>query len=622
VRTRDNRFPKFIIVAGGVISGVGKGLATASIGKILQDYGYDCTAVKIDPYINYDAGMMRPTEHGEVWVTDDGGEIDQDLGHYERFLGAKLSRWNNLTTGQVYKKVIDKERGGEYLGQTVQPIPHITNEIKQRILQAAEGHEITLVEVGGTIGDYENSPFFFAIKSLETEIGEENIAYVLVTYLPVPSHIHEMKTKPTQHSIKLLSEQGIFPDLILCRSRTGIDEPRKRKIEVYANIDAEYVISAPDVKTVYEIPANFQSERVGEKVLGKLGLQPRQEADWSAWNTLVQNIRSPEKRLRVAMVGKYVTSGSFSLTDAYVSVNEALIHAGAALGASVEIDWITAADYEGDRERMAGALREFDGIIVPGAFGSSGAEGMIQAIRFAREEGWPYLGLCYGLQMAVVEYARSVCGLDGANSTELVPDTPHPVIDILDEQRTIIEPEVLAAWREINPLVDDLVAHWEQSGKNIQMGGSMRLGAYAAQLREGTLVHSLYRESSRLKEDAENLEWWKTQIGASFRLGNLGEGPVVTERHRHRYEVSPAYVSRLEDAGLVFSGFHERQDGTRLMEFIELPDHPFFAATQAHPEFKSRLVKPAPLFLGFVRAALDHNAGRAEAHNDEAPATY
>jgi CTP synthase len=605
VPIREQSFPKFIVVAGGVISGVGKGLATSSIGKILQEYGYDCTAVKIDPYINYDAGTMRPTEHGEVWVTEDGGEIDQDLGNYERFLGKSLSRWNNLTTGQIYKTVIDKERHGEYLGQTVQPIPHITDEIKRRVIEAANGHEFVLVEVGGTIGDYENTPFFFALKSLETEIGAENIAYVLVTYLPVPAHIQEMKTKPTQHSIKLLGEQGILPDFILCRSALGVDEIRKKKIEVYANIERDHIISAPDVETIYQIPMNFEKDDIGRKMLAEFGLEPRKEPDWTRWHELVTNIMEPKTTFKVAMVGKYVESGDFALTDAYVSVNEALKHAAAGLGGKVEINWINAGDFRDRSDELSAVLSGFDGILVPGAFGASGAEEMIEAIRFARENDIPYLGLCYGLQMAIVEYARNMCGLEDANTVEIDPATPHPVIEILDEQRSVIDPSVLSAWREISHDIDTIADFWERSGRNIGLGGSMRLGAYLARLTPGSVIHKLYEEAGRLEEDAERIKWWKERPGQAFRLGRIPvDAPMILERHRHRYEVNPSYVERFTSAGMLFSGRHERGDGTELMEFLELPNHPYFVATQAHPEFKSRLDRPAPLFTGFLQAAL------------------
>jgi CTP synthase len=547
---------------------------------------------------------MRPTEHGEVWVTDDGGEIDQDLGHYERFLGKELSRWNNLTTGQIYKAVIEKERQGEYLGQTVQPIPHITNEIKRRVTEASAGHEIALVEVGGTIGDYENTPFFFALKSLEREIGKQNIVYVLVTYLPVPSHIQEMKTKPTQHSIKLLSEQGIFPDFILCRSKFPIDQVRKRKIETYANIDIDHIISAPDEDSVYNIPMSFEDEDVGRKVLTLLDLEPRKQPDWTNYRNLLHRVTAPSKSVRIAMVGKYVASGDFSLTDAYVSVNHSLTHAGAALDVKVEIDWVNGTDFEPGGKASVESLQEFDGVLVPGAFGSAGAEGMMAAIKYSRTGNIPYLGLCYGLQMAVIEYARNVCGLENANSREIDVKTPHAVIDIMDLQRSVIDPTVWQAWRAISEQIDVVADNWLHNRQH-QIGGSMRLGAYAARLIENTVVYNLYKDAGRIESDKIRMEKLRLQPGQAFRLGRVVENaPMVLERHRHRYEVSPPYVAQLEQAGLLFSGYHEQADGTRLMEFLEIPDHPYFVATQAHPEFRSRLEEPAPLFVGFVRAAL------------------
>ncbi|OPX30653.1 MAG: hypothetical protein B1H40_05085 [Candidatus Latescibacteria bacterium 4484_181] len=411
------RKPRYIIIAGGVISGVGKGLATASIAKILQQYGYNTTAIKIDPYINYDAGTLRPTEHGEVWVTDDGGEIDQDLGNYERFLGMNISRMNNITTGQIYKEVIDRERRGEYLGQTVQPIPHITDEIKRRVRQAAEGFDFALVEIGGVIGDYENIPFLFAVKGLERETGEENVIYVLITYLPIPTHIHEMKTKPTQQAIRLLSESGIFPDFILCRAREPLDEVRKKKIETYGRIE------------------------------------------------------NPKRMLRIAMVCKYIDIGDYNLSDSYISINQALEHAGAHLDAAVKINWIDAKRLEEDNKEVE-ELLNYDGIIVPGGFGTSGTEGKIKAIRFARENNIPFLGLCFGMQLAVVEFARNVCSMPEAHSTEIDPHTQYPVIDILPSQRDLMQKH-----------------HY---------GGTMRLGAYAATLKKGSIVLKLYTKSRRL----------------------------------------------------------------------------------------------------------------------------
>ena len=578
------RTPKYIVVAGGVISGVGKGLATASIGKILQYYGYKTTAIKIDPYLNYDAGTLRPTEHGEVWVTDDGGEIDLDLGNYERFLGLDLPRTNNLTTGQIYHAVIERERRGEYLGQTVQPIPHITDEIKDRVRRAAEGFDVALVEIGGTIGDYENMPFLFAIKGLEREIGEANILYALVSYLPVPGHINEMKTKPTQHAVKLLSEHGMVPDFIICRATRPIDEVRKRKIEISANISADRIISAPDVDVVYQIPLHFESEQVGKKMLSHLGIEPQKEPDWTRWNGLVSRIRRPSQTVKVAMVGKYVEIGDYEFTDSYISVNQSLEHAGANLDTRVEISWIDSARFEtGD---CGDALSCCDGVIVPGAFGEGGAEGVIQAIRYARETGLPFLGLCYGLQMAVVEYARHVIGLQDANSAENDPDTPHAVIDIQPNQREFMEER--------------------------RFGGTMRLGGYVAALRRESVVLDLYDRTGRLEEDAWRIEQLKKNPAAAFRLGVILDSERgVIERHRHRYEVSPKFVDLFDEYGLVFSGYHRREDGAKLMEFIELPDHPFFVATQAHPEFKSRLEQPAPLFYGFVEAVVAHTRSRA-----------
>lgn len=559
------------------MSGVGKGLATASIGKILQQYGFKTTAVKIDPYINYDAGTLRPTEHGEVWVTDDGGEIDQDLGNYERFLNMEISRRNNITTGQVYKAVIDKERKGEYLGETVQFIPHIPNEIKRRIKESAKGYDITLVEIGGTIGDYENIPFLFALKSMEREIGEENVMYILITYLPVPGHIEEMKTKPTQQAIKMLSENGIFPDFILCRSRAPLDRVRKKKIETYANIDAEHVISAPDVDTLYSVPLNFEKERLGQKILTKLKLQARKKPNWRRWRELLRHVENPTKRIKIAMVGKYVDIGDYKLADSYISINQALEHAAAAHNVGIDISWIDSKELEKGR-KYVGKLRNYDGILIPGGFGATGVEGKMRAIQYARERFIPFLGLCYGLQWAVVEFARNMCGYPEANSTEVDPKTKYPVIDILPTQREIIADR--------------------------QYGGSMRLGAYAAILRKGTRVLELYRQSKRLKEDMIKITQLERDPRERFRLGILQKGAkVVLERHRHRYEVAPQFIDILEEKGLLFSGYHQCEDGTKLMEFLELPNHPYFVATQAHPEFKSRLERPAPLFTGFIEAA-------------------
>ena len=561
---------KYIIIAGGVISGVGKGVTTASIGKILQEYGYKVTAVKIDPYINCDAGTLRPTEHGEVWVTDDGGEIDQDLGNYERFLNIDIPKINNITTGQIYKKIIEGERKGKYLGQTVQFIPHVPDEIKKRIKEAGKGYDLVIIEIGGTTGDYENIPYLFAMKSMEREIGKENVVYVLITYLPIPSHVGEMKTKPTQQAIRMLSENGIIPDFIICRAKKPLDEVRKRKIELYANIKSENVISEPDIETIYQIPLDLEKERLGIKILKKLKLKARKKPNLKNWQTLLKRIKKSEEEIKIAIVAKYIDIGDYSLADSYISINQALIHAGAHLNTKVGIHWLDSKEFE-KNEKAVKKLKEFDGIIVPGGFGSSGVEGKIKAIKFARENNIPFLGLCYGLQLAVVEFARNVCNLKNANATEVNPKTPYPVIDILPAQKQLI--------------------------KESKYGGTMRLGAYAAILKENSKILKLYKQ--RIKQDRQRLK----KIKESFRIGIIQKNkPVILERHRHRYEVNPKYLSQLEKKGLIFSGYHIRKDKTPLAEFIELKSHKFFIGTQAHPEFKSRLEDPAPLFLGFVKA--------------------
>ncbi len=540
------KMTRFIVVIGGVISGVGKGVATASIAKMMQERGFEVSVVKIDPYINCDAGTLRPTEHGEVWVTDDGGEIDQDLGNYERFIGIPLSKINNITTGQIYRSLIEKERRGDFLGETVQFIPHVPEEIKSRLKTVSEGKDIVLIEIGGTIGDYENLPFLFAMKSLENEIGSKNICYVMITYLPIPSHIEEMKTKPTQTAVKLLRESGIQPDFILCRGKKALDDVRKKKIERYANIRSENVISMPDVmgkgtaNTIYVIPLDLEKEGLGEKILKRLELEAKKKPDWSEWKNKVDKLVNAEKTIKIAMIGKYLDIGDYQLTDSYISVNESLKHAGANNNCKVEITWIDAKDFEENTENIE-KLKEFQGILVPGGFGSSGVEGKINAIQFARENNIPFLGLCLGLQLAVVEFARNKCHLN-AHTSEVNPNSEDLVIDILPEQKSITD-----------------------------KGGTMRLGAYKAILKEGSKTMGLY---------------------------NTNE---VSERHRHRYEVNPKYHDILKKEGMVFSGMSP--DG-KLVEFIELPEHKFFIATQAHPEFKSSLLKPAPLFDGFVKGCL------------------
>ncbi len=535
---------KYIFVVGGVISGVGKGVATASIGRILKEHGFRVTAIKIDPYINCDAGTLRPTEHGEVWVTEDGGEIDQDLGNYERFLEENIYKKNSITTGQIYQSLIEKERRGDFLGETVQFIPHVPQEIKSRIMEIGKDYDMVLIEIGGTVGDYENIPFLFAAKSIEMELGKENVCYILVTYLPVPSHIDEMKTKPTQLAIKLLRESGIQPDFILCRGKHALDEPRKKKLELYSNIKSGNIISMPDVigegtaNTIYTIPLDLEKEKFGAKLLSELKITPNKQPDWTEWADLVKKIISPSDRVEIAIVGKYLSTGDFTLRDSYLSVNEAIKHAGAKNNTEVKINWVSSQDIE----KGLVNLNKFHGILVPGGFGSTGTEGKILAIKYARENNIPFLGICYGLQLAVVEYARNICNLE-ANSTEIDPNITHKIIDILPDQAQIT-----------------------------QKGGTMRLGSYKAILKPDTLAFQLYQESE------------------------------ISERHRHRYEVNPQYHNTLEQGGLVLSG---KSPDEKLVEFIELPNHPFFIATQAHPEFKSSLSKPAPLFDGFVKASLE-----------------
>ncbi|MDR3551383.1 MAG: CTP synthase [Candidatus Babeliales bacterium] len=546
---------KFVVVAGGVISGVGKGVATASLGKILKEHGYSVTLIKIDPYINCDAGTLRPTEHGEVWVTDDGGEIDQDLGTYERFMNAPMPKKNNITTGQIYKAVIDRERAGGYLGQTVQFVPHIIDEVKRRILDASKDHEIAIIEIGGTVGDYENVPFLFTLKGLEREIGAINMAYILVTYLPIPDSIHEMKTKPTQQAIRLLGQEGIQPDFILCRAKYPLDMQRKKKIEEFANIKPEHVISAPDIDTIYQIPLNFEREELGQKVLQHFGLKSRQTPDWSAWQKLVAAIQKPERTITIAIVGKYLTSGDYSMTDSYVSIYQALTHAGAQQNCGVMIKWLDAQIFETDPS-SCDQLKAVDGVIIPGGFGASGVEGKMKVIEYVRTHNIPYLGLCYGMQLAAVEFARNVCGMADAHTTEVNKDTTHPIIDILPLQKSLLDAS--------------------------DYGGTMRLGAYNATLQKGSRVEQLYKAATVVHDGSME----------------------VSERHRHRYEMNPLYVAALADKGLVFSGVHQRNDGTQLMEYVELPEHKFFVATQAHPEFNSRFELPNPLFAGFVKASM------------------
>jgi len=532
----------YIIITGGVISGLGKGITTASIGKILQLHGYNVTAMKIDPYMNFDAGTLRPTEHGEVWVTEDGGEIDQDLGHYERFLDINIPKDQNITTGQVYSAVIEKERKGKYLGKTVQPIPHVTDEIKRRIRKPdKEGnYDFVLVEIGGTVGDYENVLFLEAVRQMKLE--GDKVLFVHVTFVPVLDALGEAKTKPTQHSVKLLREIGIQPDFIVTRSEDPLDNVRREKIALFCNIHEDDVISDSDVDNIYAVSLLFEKQNFCEKILKKLRLR-KGHNDLDGWEKFLKKIRRIKKPIKIGIVGKYFDIGTSQLSDSYVSVIEAVKHASWNNNLKPVIQWIDSKEFEKDPSKLSN-LDDLDGIIVPGGFGKSGIDGKIETIRYARENKIPYLGLCLGMQLAVVEYARNVCKIKEANTVEVDKKSKHPVIDFIPEQVEIIQES--------------------------RYGATMRLGAWPAVLKKGTEIYRLY--------------------------GN----EKVSERHRHRYEVNPEYVEKLEKCGIIFSG--RSPDGV-LMEFMELKNHPYFVATQAHPEFKSRPLSPAPLFNGLIKAA-------------------
>ena len=535
---------KHIFVTGGVASSLGKGLTASSLGRLLKQRGLRVTMQKLDPYINVDPGTMNPFQHGEVFVTDDGGETDLDLGHYERFVDVPLTKKSNATTGSIYQAVLAKERRGAYLGQTVQVIPHITNEIKERILSlATDDVDVVISEVGGTVGDIEILPFLEAIRQFRKDVGRENVFYVHVTLVPFIGPSGEQKTKPTQHSVTELRSRGIQPDVIVCRSDRPIPTRLKEKISELCDVPEEAVVSAIDADHLYEIPLVLHEEGLDDYVCRVLHLADV-EPDLTEWKALVHRVDAATEEVRIGLVGKYV-----NLPDAYLSVVEALKHGGYECGAKVTIDWIASDDAEG--LLAEGRLRDLDGIVIPGGFGFRGIEGKIAAAGYARRHHVPFLGLCLGMQCAVIEFARDACGLTGANSSEFAGDTPYPVIDLMDDQREIID-----------------------------LGGTMRLGLYPAKLAPGTIVHDAYGED------------------------------LVYERHRHRYEVNNRYRGRLEDAGLLCSG---TSPDDRLVEFVELPPtvHPFFAATQAHPEFKSRPDHAHPLFAAFIRAAKDRAEGRA-----------
>jgi CTP synthase len=534
---------KYVFVTGGVVSSLGKGITAASLGRLLKARGLRVQVQKFDPYINVDPGTMSPFQHGEVFVTEDGAETDLDIGHYERFIDENLSRAANHTAGAVWDRVLRKERKGEYLGSTVQVIPHITNEIKSRIRSVADASatDVVISEIGGTVGDIESQPFLEAIRQFRREVGPANVLYLHVTLVPFIANAGELKTKPTQHSVNELRRIGIHPDVLVCRSTEPLTRDIRDKIALFADVDREAVVSAIDVPDVYLVPRALQEQGLDRLVCERLGLETR-EPDLGEWDDLVDRLPERRETVEIALVGKYV-----KLHDAYLSVHEALKHAGIHNGARVHVRWVDAEDMtlEEARSELAGV----DGVLVPGGFGSRGWEGKILACRVAREDEIPYLGICLGMHVAVSEFARHVCDLDGANSTEMDPETPHPVIDLLPEQKE----------------VEDL-------------GGTMRLGAQAVELAPGTRTRATYDDEA-----------------------------VVAERHRHRYEVNNAYRDRLVEGGLVVSGTF--QEG-RLVEIVELPEHPWFVASQFHPEFKSRPTRPAPLFREFVRAALERARAR------------
>jgi len=533
---------KYIFITGGVLSSLGKGLSAAALGALLEARGIAITNVKMDPYINVDPGTMSPYQHGEVFVTDDGAETDLDLGHYERFTSTRLTQRNNFTTGSIYQAVIERERKGEYLGRTVQVIPHITDEIKRRVHEAAEAVDLAIIEVGGTVGDIEGLPFLEAIRQFRQDAGPENVLVIHLTLVPYIKTAGELKTKPTQHSVKEMLQVGLQPDLLFCRSDRPVPADIKKKIALFCNVGERDVISVPDVDHIYEVPRKLQEEGVDDRVCEKLGMWAA-SANLDEWDDLVARLRNPGIRVKIGIVGKYV-----HLSDTYKSLNEALCHGGLANEAGVELVFIDSETVDLDDPKKA--LADVDGILVPGGFGERGTEGKIAAIRYARENKVPFFGICLGLQLAVVEYARDVLGLVGAMSREFDPDPSHPVIDFMDEQRKITE-----------------------------KGGTMRLGAYPCVISEGTLAARIY--------------------GAR----------EISERHRHRYEVNPGYIEDLDKAGLVFSG---RSPDRVLAEIIELPDHPWFLGCQFHPEFKSRPLHPHPLFASYIKAVVEQKRARTQ----------
>lgn len=538
---------KYIFVVGGVMSGVGKGVTAASIGRILTGRGYNVSAVKIDPYINVDAGTMNPTEHGEVFVTEDGDETDQDIGNYERFLNKNIYRENYMTTGRVYQTVITRERNLEYGGKCVEVVPHIPEEVIRRIKSAAENSkaEIMIIEIGGTVGEYQNQLFLEAARMMHI-LEHGNVAFVMVSYLPIPSMLGEMKTKPTQYAVRTLNGAGIQPDFLICRSRLPLDTPRKEKLAISCSVRPKHIISAPDIESIYDIPINFEKDNLGDEILEKLHL-PKREHDLDDWRAMVGRMKTADHEVNVGIVGKYFKTGDFSLADSYISVIEALKHAGMANDTKVKLTWINTDDIE---EKGVETLKQFDGIVVPQGWGSRGSEGKIITIKYCRENKIPYFGLCYGMQMAVIEFARNVCGLADANSEEVGKETANPVIHLMEAQKELIA--------------------------NKQYGGTIRLGGWPCQLQAGTRMANIYQKK-------------------------FGTETVISERHRHRYEFNNSYREILEKNGLTIAG--TSPDG-QLVEAIEITDHPFFIGTQFHPEYISRPLDPHPLFIDFIATCL------------------
>ncbi len=541
---------KFIFVVGGVMSSVGKGIAAASVGTILKSKGFKVTAIKCDPYVNVDAGTMNPTEHGEVFVLKDGDECDQDMGNYERFIDTDLTRLNYMTTGRVYQSVINRERNLEYGGKCVQVVPHVPEEIIRRIWAASRKNkaEITIVEIGGTVGEYENLLFLEAAREMKMQ-NPNDVIFMLVSYLPIPSKVGEMKTKPTQHAARELNGCGIQPDFILCRSDYPIDDKRREKLATFCSIEAENAISAPDVDSIYDIPVNFENEKLGEKILHHLHLRPRQK-DLLEWRAFVNKAKSATKVVKIGIVGKYFETGEYLMSDSYISVIESVKIAAWHQGLKPEFEWLSSTTYEEDPKKLA-ELNKLDGIIVPGGFGSRGIEGKIAVARYCRENKIPYFGLCYGMQIETIEFARNVLKLKGAHTEEIDPKTPYPVIHIMPDQKAKLRKK--------------------------DYGGSMRLGEYACELTKSSISYEAYKKYSN---------------DPSF--------PVVMERHRHRYELNNDYREQLEKAGLRIGGVNTERD---LVEIVEVKDHPFMVGVQFHPEFSSHVLKPQPLFMAFVKAA-------------------